>query len=314
MAIFYIGGHTEYRPASAQYTHYYTVGSQRVAMREHTAGAVGSVYYTLTDHLGSTNVTLNSAGAFLAEMRYKPWGESRYTKWHHHYSFTRQLMTKIRGLIFLLVIIFLTIAVFIYQTYAPLHCDEMMDIRLLRILNSEYNATSNITEDISSQYSIEPSNIHIYSQEEATLIVWNVNQTKYLAYYKDFRVRSIWVSKQGLLPKYPNGFELINCFGNPTYARIQFITHEIGRLEYQLWYFDQGIVFQGGINVPHDTPLIVTNNERFDTYIIFDPTSLEEAVENVYVVNSQAQKDVWIQYIQPWSGSWSGIEIQMETP
>ncbi len=35
--------------------------------------------YLIGDHLGSTSLVLNSSGGLLAETRYKPWGEVRYT-------------------------------------------------------------------------------------------------------------------------------------------------------------------------------------------------------------------------------------------
>jgi RHS repeat-associated protein len=35
--------------------------------------------YLFSDHLGSTTVTTDSSGTKTAEMRYKPWGETRYT-------------------------------------------------------------------------------------------------------------------------------------------------------------------------------------------------------------------------------------------
>lgn len=38
-----------------------------------------SVEYFLGDHLGSTSITTNASGAKVSEMRYKPWGELRYT-------------------------------------------------------------------------------------------------------------------------------------------------------------------------------------------------------------------------------------------
>jgi RHS repeat-associated protein len=41
--------------------------------------ANNGVFYLLTDHLGSTSVTANgTTGALVSEMRYKPWGETRY--------------------------------------------------------------------------------------------------------------------------------------------------------------------------------------------------------------------------------------------
>jgi len=37
------------------------------------------VEYFLTDHLSSTSMILDSSGAKVSEMRYKAWGELRYT-------------------------------------------------------------------------------------------------------------------------------------------------------------------------------------------------------------------------------------------
>ncbi len=39
----------------------------------------GTLYYLLSDHLGSTSIVTNASGAKVAEMRYKAWGEVRYT-------------------------------------------------------------------------------------------------------------------------------------------------------------------------------------------------------------------------------------------
>jgi hypothetical protein len=38
-----------------------------------------TLYYGLGDHLGSTSVTVAADGTKFAEMRYKAWGEVRYT-------------------------------------------------------------------------------------------------------------------------------------------------------------------------------------------------------------------------------------------
>ncbi len=38
----------------------------------------GTLYYMLSDHLGSTSLTLNASGQLLSELRYKAWGEVRY--------------------------------------------------------------------------------------------------------------------------------------------------------------------------------------------------------------------------------------------
>ena len=39
----------------------------------------GTLYFLLTDHLGSTAITATSGGGFSAELRYYPWGGTRYT-------------------------------------------------------------------------------------------------------------------------------------------------------------------------------------------------------------------------------------------
>jgi len=38
----------------------------------------GALYYLLTDHLGSSSITVGDNGTKLAEMRYTAWGEVRY--------------------------------------------------------------------------------------------------------------------------------------------------------------------------------------------------------------------------------------------
>ena len=68
-------------PAGHAWTSYYTAGSSRVAMRvkSNQDGIEDGVYYFLTDHLGSTTVTLDVNGNRLSELRYTAWGETRYT-------------------------------------------------------------------------------------------------------------------------------------------------------------------------------------------------------------------------------------------
>ena len=64
----YVGAH--YQVTNGVVTKYYPGGAFRVG---------GVLYYALGDHLGSTSITTDSSGALVAEMRYKPWGETRYT-------------------------------------------------------------------------------------------------------------------------------------------------------------------------------------------------------------------------------------------
>mgnify|MGYP005846566911 CR=1 FL=1 len=62
---------------------------------------VGStLYWLLTDHLGSTAITANSSGSKYAELRYKAWGEMRYTygTTPTAYKFTGQRLDNSVGL------------------------------------------------------------------------------------------------------------------------------------------------------------------------------------------------------------------------
>ncbi|MBA3533070.1 MAG: hypothetical protein H0T73_14190 [Ardenticatenales bacterium] len=72
----YVGNHFEYRISATAHTptRYYYAGAQRIALR------VGSATpeWLVGDHLGSTSVTLASNGTLKAELRYKPWGQTRY--------------------------------------------------------------------------------------------------------------------------------------------------------------------------------------------------------------------------------------------
>jgi RHS repeat-associated protein len=67
-----VGNH--YEVSGSTVTKYYFAGSTRIAMRTGS-----TLYYLLSDHLGSTSVTTNASGGLVAEMRYKPWGETRLT-------------------------------------------------------------------------------------------------------------------------------------------------------------------------------------------------------------------------------------------
>jgi RHS repeat-associated protein len=71
----FVGDHTEWKVGAAnQPTRYYNAGGMRLATR-----LDGVMYYPLTDHLGSTTMTTDASGSQVAEIRYKAWGEIRYT-------------------------------------------------------------------------------------------------------------------------------------------------------------------------------------------------------------------------------------------
>jgi YD repeat-containing protein len=82
----YVGNYYE-KTGSAIRKYYYFAG-QRVAMRDGS-----TVYYLVTDHLSSTSKTLTSSGGVFAELRYKPYGEIRYTSGTTptNYRYTGQL-------------------------------------------------------------------------------------------------------------------------------------------------------------------------------------------------------------------------------
>jgi RHS repeat-associated protein len=77
VATVYLGDYYEYDVGTGITRSYYGSGS---AMR--VAGASdpesNGVFYLLKDHLGSTNLAIDSAGNLVGEMRYKAWGETRY--------------------------------------------------------------------------------------------------------------------------------------------------------------------------------------------------------------------------------------------
>ena len=79
-------------------TTYDYAGGTRIAMRQGI-----TVSYLLGDHLGSIAITANSSGGYSSELRYKPWGETRYangtTPTRH--QFTGQITGTEIGLHFL---------------------------------------------------------------------------------------------------------------------------------------------------------------------------------------------------------------------
>jgi RHS repeat-associated protein len=68
----FVGNH--YEVTGSTVTKYYYANGQRIAMRTGS-----TLYYLLSDHLGSTSITTSSTGAKEAELRYTAWGEVRFT-------------------------------------------------------------------------------------------------------------------------------------------------------------------------------------------------------------------------------------------
>ena len=87
-----------YEVSAGVVSKYYFLGGARVAFRR---GA--SLYYPLGDHLGSTAVTTNTSGEKISELRYKPFGETRFESGTTptEYKFTGQFSNELEfGLYF----------------------------------------------------------------------------------------------------------------------------------------------------------------------------------------------------------------------
>jgi RHS repeat-associated protein len=84
--------------ATRSNTKYIYADGQRVALRKDDT----VVSYLLTDHLGSTAITANTAGVETGELRYKAWGEQRYTSGTTPttFRFTGQRAESLLGLYF----------------------------------------------------------------------------------------------------------------------------------------------------------------------------------------------------------------------
>jgi RHS repeat-associated protein len=93
----YIGNYAEWINGSpGTLVKYYYAGATRVAMRNN------NLYYLLGDHLGSQAITTNSSGVRTAEIRYFPWGTTRYIygTTPTTYQFTGQRVETSLGLLF----------------------------------------------------------------------------------------------------------------------------------------------------------------------------------------------------------------------
>jgi len=89
------GGWTWENVRNAAPRKYYYAGSVRVAMRDN-----GTLYFLLSDHLGSMALTLLSNGTRDKELRYKSYGDTRYitSGQKTNYRFTGQRWDQGHGL------------------------------------------------------------------------------------------------------------------------------------------------------------------------------------------------------------------------
>jgi RHS repeat-associated protein len=83
--------------ASQEVSKYYFAGAQRIAFRTN-----GTLSYVTGDHLGSTSLTTDANGNLISELRYKPWGETRYVNGSTQtdYKYTGQREEASLGLYF----------------------------------------------------------------------------------------------------------------------------------------------------------------------------------------------------------------------
>jgi len=78
---YFVGTHYEVTNPGANQTitKYYYAGAQRIAMRQYTIPQNNTLTYLVGDHLGSTSLTTDASGNLISELRYKAWGETRYS-------------------------------------------------------------------------------------------------------------------------------------------------------------------------------------------------------------------------------------------
>ena len=84
--VYYLGDYFEYQPDGTNkiYRRYYASGGARVALRTVTVNGSGVeqsnvLNWLLGDHLGSQSLTLTAGGVITGEVRYRAWGEDRFT-------------------------------------------------------------------------------------------------------------------------------------------------------------------------------------------------------------------------------------------
>ena len=93
----YVGNYFEWTGSTSTMKKYYYAGSIKVAMR------TGSpINYLLGDHLGSNAITTSSSGVKNSEIRYMPWGTTRYTYGSSPttFQYTGQRIESSLGLLF----------------------------------------------------------------------------------------------------------------------------------------------------------------------------------------------------------------------
>jgi RHS repeat-associated protein len=73
-------------------TRYYFAGASRIAMRKYILPQTNTLTYLLADHISSTSLTTDSSGVRTSELRYKAFGETRfsYGTMPTKYTFTGQ--------------------------------------------------------------------------------------------------------------------------------------------------------------------------------------------------------------------------------
>lgn len=98
----YIGNYFEWHTAITDSVKYYYAGAQRIAMRVGNGSGTDGLSWLFADHLGSTSITADASGNKVAELRYKAWGELRFTfgSTPTTFGYTGQRSENALGLIF----------------------------------------------------------------------------------------------------------------------------------------------------------------------------------------------------------------------
>ena len=94
----YVGNYFEWTGSTTTMKKYYYAGSVKVAMRTGST----TINYLLGDHLGSNAITTSSSGVKNSEIRYMPWGTTRYTSGSSPttFQYTGQRLETNLGLLF----------------------------------------------------------------------------------------------------------------------------------------------------------------------------------------------------------------------
>ncbi len=192
----------------------------------------------------------------------------------------------------------------------PMACESLVDSQISEVVGKRL-ALEDLQMWIQNRYSLNLGELEQIQQAGVTLLRWERDGSKYLLNYLNSEVKNVWVFRTGIFSRFPNGLDLIRCFGNPEYSRAELIRSETAQLNYQHWYVTQGFAFEGKVPANTAQNLRLSDSDDFDGYVVFKVASLSEAVEDVYVGYPQSYQEEWLKNLQIWTGSWETIKVQI---